>query len=98
MNCKITKFSWTEATSNTKTGKTSGSGTAGLIVIGVGCLAFLGGVTLYFLEKEGGDNIILHSLGLITVGSGLLGVRKHKDGIEKSNTEENKENIQKLHS
>lgn len=95
MNCKITKFSWAEATSNTKTGKTSGSGTAGLIVIGIGCLGFLGGVALYFFGKDGGDNVILHSLGMITVGSTLLGVRKHKDGIEKPNSEEK---VQKLHS
>lgn len=73
----IDKFSWAQLTSNTG-GKTSASGTAGILCVGVGLLGFLAGVVDHFAFKN--DDIMTQAILLITLGAGLLGYRKSKDG------------------
>lgn len=73
----INKFSWAQMTSNTG-GKTSASGTSGVLCVGVGLLGFLAGVVDHFAFKN--DDIMTQSILLITLGAGLLGYRKSKDG------------------
>jgi hypothetical protein len=73
----ISKFSWPEMFSNNN-GKTSGSGVAGFVTVMVGLLGFLAGIVLsYIAGKTGmGYDIILQSLGVVTLGSSLLGIRR----------------------
>lgn len=70
----ISKFSIAEMTSN-ESGKTSGSGTVGIIVSLVGSLTFLlGAIDKMFLS--GTVDILSQSIIVITIGVGLLGYRK----------------------
>ena len=68
----IKKFSFGELTSN-NSGKTSGSGTAGLIISVVGALCFVFGCII----KD--TVIITSSVTVITIGATLLGYRKSKE-------------------
>jgi hypothetical protein len=89
----IRKFSWTEMTSN-ETGKTSASGTIGVIISLVGALGFLFGIAdKMFLNKS--VEILDQSIFVIGIGVGLLGYRKGKDlnGPEKPK-EENEEDAE----
>ena len=85
----ISKFSWPEMTSN-ETGKTSASGTIGVIISLVGALGFLFGIAdKMFLNKS--VEILDQSIFVIGIGVGLLGYRKGKDLNGTSKPEEEKE-------
>lgn len=79
MNRDRDKFSFAQMTSNTD-GKTSGSGTMGVVIVTTGLVAFLAGVLAYIFMDEGGTEIMTQSIVLITLGTGLLGYRKSRDG------------------
>jgi hypothetical protein len=70
----ISRFSIAEMCSN-DTGKTSGSGTVGVIVSLVGAFTFfLGAIDKMLLS--GTVDILSQSIIVITIGVGLLGYRK----------------------
>lgn len=76
MNLDINKFSFAQMCSNND-GKTSGSGTLGVITGFAGVLGFLYGIVDYsFMSKDA--NIMTQSIIVITLGAGLLGYRKSK--------------------
>jgi hypothetical protein len=82
----IKKFSFAEMTSNSN-GKTSSSGTMGVLIISVGTLCFLlGTVDKVFVNKD--VNVITQSIIFVGMGVALLGYRKSKDGTE-TTTEDN---------
>ena len=73
---EISKFSFAEMTSNDD-GKTSGSGTVGIVISFIGGLCFLlGAVDKMFLS--GTVDILTQSIVVIGIGVGLLGYRKGK--------------------
>ena len=78
---RLEALSLAEMTSNGN-GKTSGSGTMGVLVIVTGCLCFLLGTIDYFIEKVPSADVLIYSTGIITIGAGLLGYRKSKDKID----------------
>ena len=79
----IKKFSFAEMTSNSS-GKTSGSGTAGLYIVFIGGLTFLiGCVDKMFLNND--IDVITQSVVLVGIGASLLGYRKSKDNSEEPN-------------
>ena len=76
MKVDISKFSFGQMTSNSD-GKTSGSGTMGVLICTVGALCFfLGAVDKMFLGKT--VDIMTQSIILVGIGAGLLGYRKSK--------------------
>ncbi|MCK9574600.1 MAG: hypothetical protein WC979_01705 [Candidatus Pacearchaeota archaeon] len=78
----ITKFNWREIFSNNN-GKTSGSGFAGVLSVMTGLIGFVSGLAMYWFlgVSSGADNVLLQSLGMVTLGTVLLGARKlSKDG------------------
>jgi hypothetical protein len=86
----ISKFSWAEMTSN-ETGKTSASGTIGVIISLVGALGFLFGIIdKMFIDKS--FEILNQSIIVIGIGVGLLGFRKGKDPNPSNKPEEPSEN------
>lgn len=71
------KFSFGEMTSNSD-GKTSSSGTMGVLIISVGTLCFLlGSIDKIFINKD--VDIITQSIIFVGMGVALLGYRKSKD-------------------
>ena len=77
MKLDSNKFSLAQMTSNSN-GKTSGSGTMGVLICSVGALCFLMGcIDKIFLSKE--IDVITQSIVLVGIGSALLGYRKSKD-------------------
>ena len=77
----ISKFSIAEMTSNDD-GKTSGSGTVGIVISFIGGLCFfLGAIDKMFLS--GTVDILTQSIVVIGIGVGLLGYRKGKSTDEK---------------
>jgi hypothetical protein len=77
MKLDSNKFSLAQMTSNSD-GKTSGSGTMGILICTVGTLCFLlGCIDKIFLSKE--IDVITQSIVLVGIGSALLGYRKSKD-------------------
>ena len=85
----IQKFSFAEMTSNSS-GKTSGSGTAGLYIVFIGGITFLmGSIDKMFLNKD--IDVMTQSIILIGIGATLLGYRKSKDQTEEIKVEEVKE-------
>jgi len=88
-------FSFAEMTSN-KDGKTSGSGTMGVLICTVGTLCFLiGCIDKVFVNKD--VDIITQSIIFVTIGAGLLGLRKFRATSDKSSFEIEKED-ETLHS
>jgi len=63
------KFSFTELTSNAND-KTSASGVAGLLIVCISSLMFIYGCLVNVTD------IISNSVFLVTVGAGLLGLKK----------------------
>ena len=77
----ISKFSLAEMTSNDD-GKTSGSGTVGIVISFIGGFCFLlGSIDKMFLS--GTVDILTQSIIVIGIGVGLLGYRKGKSVDEK---------------
>ena len=77
MKVDISKFSFGQMTSNSD-GKTSGSGTMGILVCTIGAICFLlGAVDKMFLSKT--VDIMTQSIIFVGIGAGLLGYRKSKD-------------------
>lgn len=84
----IKKFSFGEMTSNSD-GKTSSSGTMGVLIISVGTLCFLlGSIDKIFINKD--VDIITQSIIFVGMGVALLGYRKSKDNPQ-SSSEDNEE-------
>ena len=74
MKLDINKFSFAQMTANND-GKTSGSGTLGVIAGFAGVLGFFWGVIDYsFFSKD--SQIMTESIVVLTLGAGLLGYRK----------------------
>lgn len=70
----INKFSFSQLTSNSD-GKTSGSGTMGVLICGIGCLTFLiGCVDKIFFSQD--IDILAQTIIFTGIGATLLGVRK----------------------
>lgn len=80
----INRFSIPQMLSNND-GKTSASGTIGVIVSIAGVIAFLFGC-IDFSLISGKNDIMMYAGGIITLGTGLLGARKYKD--QKTTTDE----------
>jgi len=77
MKKDVNKFSFSQMTSN-ESGKTSASGTMGILITIVGCIGFLMGCAdKMFLSKT--VDILTQSIFIVTIGVGLLGYRKSKD-------------------
>lgn len=87
----INKFSFAQMTSNTD-GKTSASGTMGVLICTVGSISFLFG-TFY---KN--DDILLQSIVFTTIGAGLLGYRKSQDSTDKQQISETSAEVEPLNS
>jgi hypothetical protein len=68
----INKFSFAQMTSNSN-GKTSASGTMGVLICTIGSISFLYGS----LIKD--TDILLQSVVFTGIGAGLLGYRKSQD-------------------
>lgn len=87
---EINKFSFAEMTSNDN-GKTSGSGTVGIVISFIGGLCFLlGSVDKMFFS--GTVDILTQSIVVIGIGVGLLGYRKGKAVDLKSSELSDEEN------
>lgn len=86
---EMNKFSFAQMTSNSS-GKTSGSGTMGVYIIVISCLAFVYGA--FEFHYSGKSDIMMYSSANILVGAGLLGYRKSKEGtgLDLIKPEENK--------
>lgn len=80
MKKSIHEFSFTEMTSNAD-GKTSGSGTMGVIICFVGSLCFLLGCLCEMFMNKTATNIITQSILFVGIGAGLLGYRKSKSDM-----------------
>lgn len=82
MGKNISKFSFAEMTSNND-GKTSGSGTVGIVISFIGGFTFLLGAfdKMFF---SGTVDILTQSIIVIGIGVGLLGYRKGKSLDPKS--------------
>ena len=77
MIASIEKFSFAQMTSNSN-GKTSGSGTMGVLICTVGTFSFLlGCVDKMFIHNDA--DIITQSIIFVGIGAALLGYRKSKD-------------------
>lgn len=73
----MSKFSFAQMTSNSD-GKTSGSGTMGVLICTIGAVCFLlGCLDKMFLDKS--IDILTQSILLVGIGASLLGYRKSKD-------------------
>lgn len=84
------KFSLAQATSN-NSGKTSGSGTAGLYLVFIGGLiGMISSISALFSAPHISDTL-LFATGIITTGAALLGYRKSVDKVEIENNVLNKE-------
>lgn len=75
------RFSFAQMTSN-ENGKTSASGTMGVVICIIGTLCFfLGCVDKMFLNKD--IDVITQSIIFVGIGAGLLGYRKSRASKEK---------------
>ena len=80
----LDKFSFAQMTSNSN-GKTSGSGTMGILICTVGAACFFLGCIDRMLVSNSID-IITQSIIFVGIGAGLLGYRKSKDNGVKEET------------
>ena len=79
MNFDPEKFSFGQMTSNDN-GKTSGTGTMGILITTVGSIGFIFGcIDKMWLSKT--TDILSQSIFLVGIGAGLLGYRKSQAGI-----------------
>ena len=86
---EMNKFSFSQMTSNSD-GKTSGSGTMGILICTVGSLCFLlGAIDKLFIT--GNIDIITQSIIFVGIGATLLGYRKSKNSRVKPVEEETPE-------
>ena len=94
MKLDIGKFSFGEMTSNSS-GKTSGSGSAGVYIVFVSVLMFVYGC--FEFHWSGKADIMMYSSANIVVGASLLGYRKSVDktSIENGNPEVKAEKYKK---
>lgn len=77
LRARIEKFSFAQLTSNSD-GKTSGSGTMGVLICTVGSLCFfLGCLDKMFFSST--SDILVQSIVFVGIGATLLGYRKSKD-------------------
>jgi hypothetical protein len=76
----VNKFSIAQMTSNSD-GKTSGSGTMGVLICFIGAFAFLAGV-IGTLTLSSPPDIMIQSIIFTGIGAGLLGYRKSRDNSE----------------
>ena len=87
MKFDIEKFSFGQLTSNND-GKTSGTGTMGILICTVGTLCFfMGCIDKMFLSKT--VDIVTQAIIFVGIGASLLGYRKAKEA-EMDKQEENK--------
>lgn len=77
-------FSFAEACANSD-GKTSGSGTMGILIIVTSSICFLYGC--FEFHYSGKADIMLYSSANIAMGAGLLGYRKSKGDVPVSPAE-----------
>lgn len=77
MENDINKFSWQQLLSNSD-GKTSASGTAGILCTLIGLAGFCFGIEEMW--RQGKTDTMSQSIIVITIGAGLLGYRKSHDG------------------
>ena len=91
---EMNKFSFGQMTSNSD-GKTSGSGTMGILICTVGSLCFLlGAIDKLFVS--GNIDVITQSIIFVGIGATLLGYRKSKDSG--AATQDAKQDDQQLNS
>jgi len=77
MIASLEKFSFAQMTSNVN-GKTSSSGTMGVLICTVGTLCFfMGCIDKMFIGKD--IDIVTQSIVFVGIGAALLGYRKSKD-------------------
>jgi hypothetical protein len=77
----IDRFSFAPMTSN-ENGKTSASGTMGVVICIIGTLCFfLGCVDKMFLNKD--IDVITQSIIFVGIGAGLLGYRKSRTAVDR---------------
>jgi hypothetical protein len=77
LKAMIERFSFAQMTSN-ENGKTSASGTMGILICIIGTLCFfLGCVDKMFLNKD--IDVITQSIIFVGIGAGLLGYRKSRE-------------------
>jgi hypothetical protein len=77
----IDRFSFAQMTSN-ENGKTSASGTMGVVICIIGTLCFfLGCVDKMFLNKD--IDVITQSIIFVGIGAGLLGYRKSRTAVDR---------------
>lgn len=84
----IDRFSFAQMTSNSD-GKTSGSGTMGVLICTIGCLTFLlGCIDKMFINKD--IDILTQTIIFTGIGAALLGYRKsmHQNITESENEEQ----------
>ena len=74
----VNTFSIAQATSN-ESGKTSGSGTAGLFLVFTGILTSIIATIGWLLSISSVETVFLFATGIIGTGAGLLGYRKSVD-------------------
>ena len=82
-------FSFAEMTSNDN-GKTSGSGTMGVIVCVIGSIGFLTGIIDKFAISHSSE-IMEQSVLFCSLGAAMLGVRKWRSSVVKEFDTENAE-------
>lgn len=77
LRAALEKFSFAQLTSNSD-GKTSGSGTMGVLICTVGSLCFLLGCLDKMFFSKAAD-ILVQSIVFVSIGAALLGYRKSRD-------------------
>lgn len=92
----INNFSFAQMTSNSD-GKTSGSGTMGILICTVGAICFfMGCVDKMFVSKD--MDVITQSIVFVGIGSALLGYRKSKESPISATATDATDTTQQLNS